>query len=166
MSPCKGEADQTIRGAEGYRFKRVNEAEGDVAAFSAVLQQYVKAPEINRTRLYLEAMNEILPQTGQKIIVDESMRRLVARSLREIVAKPGECWSRSVNEPDYSRVLLCNQKSVCHSVVAASGWPVCCSVLGTSYRLSNPAVASERIRGEVGAWVTILRPALRFTSER
>src|SRR5258705_12697144 len=44
---AKGEADQTIRGAEGYRFKRVNEAEGDVAAFSAVLQQYVKAPEIN-----------------------------------------------------------------------------------------------------------------------
>ena len=51
--PKEGEADQTIRGAEGYRFKRVNEAEGDVAAFSAVLQQYVKAPEITRTRLYL-----------------------------------------------------------------------------------------------------------------
>jgi modulator of FtsH protease HflK len=72
---AKGEADQTIRAAEGYRFKRVNEAEGDVAAFSAVLQQYVKAPEITRTRLYLETMGEILPQTGQKIIVDESLRQ-------------------------------------------------------------------------------------------
>ena len=74
---AKGEADQTIRGAEGYRFKRVNEAEGDVAAFSAVLQQYVKAPEITRTRLYLETMSEILPQMGQKIIVDESLRQLL-----------------------------------------------------------------------------------------
>jgi membrane protease subunit HflK len=74
---AKGEADQTIRAAEGYRFKRVNEAEGDVAAFSAVLQQYVKAPEITRTRLYLETMNEILPQTEQKIIVDESLRQLL-----------------------------------------------------------------------------------------
>src|SRR6516162_8425373 len=74
---AKGEADQTIRGAEGYRFKRINEAEGDVAAFSAVLQQYVKAPEITRTRLYLETMSEILPQTGQKIIVDESMGQLL-----------------------------------------------------------------------------------------
>ena len=63
---AKGEADQTIRGAEGYRFKRVNEAEGDVAAFSAVLQQYVKAPEITRTRLYLETMSEILPSNGAK----------------------------------------------------------------------------------------------------
>jgi modulator of FtsH protease HflK len=74
---AKGEADQTIRGAEGYRFKRVNEAEGDVAAFSAVLQQFIKAPEITRTRLYLETVGEILPQTEQKIIVDESLRQLL-----------------------------------------------------------------------------------------
>ena len=85
---AKGEADQTIRGAEGYRFKRVNEAEGDVAAFSAVLQQYVKAPEITRTRLYLETMSEILPQTGQKIIVDESMRQLLP--ILPLSIKPGE----------------------------------------------------------------------------
>ena len=74
---AKGEADQTIRAAEGYRFKRVNEAEGDVAAFSSVLLQYIKAPEITRTRLYLETMSEILPQTGQKTIIDESLRQLL-----------------------------------------------------------------------------------------
>jgi modulator of FtsH protease HflK len=85
---AKGEADQTIRAAEGYRFKRVNQAEGDVAAFSAVLQQYVKAPEITRTRLYLETMSEILPQTGQKIIVDESLRQLLP--ILPLSSKPGE----------------------------------------------------------------------------
>src|ERR1700730_1359016 len=85
---AKGQADQMIRGAEGYRFKRVNEAEGDVAAFSAVLQEYVKAPEITRPRLYLETMSEILPQTGQKIIVDESMRQLLP--ILPLSTKPGE----------------------------------------------------------------------------
>jgi modulator of FtsH protease HflK len=85
---AKGIADQTIRAAEGYRFKRVNEAEGDVAAFSAVLQQFVKAPEITRTRLYLETMSEILPQTGQKIIVDESLRQLLP--ILPLSTKPGE----------------------------------------------------------------------------
>jgi modulator of FtsH protease HflK len=85
---AKGEADQTVRGAEGYRFKRVNEAEGDVAAFTAVLQQYIKAPEITRTRLYLETMGEILPQTGQKIIVDESLRQLLP--VLPLSTKPGE----------------------------------------------------------------------------
>jgi len=85
---AKGQADQTIREAEGYRFKRVNEAEGDVAAFSAVLQQYVKAPEITRARLYLETMSEILPQMGQKIIVDESLRQLLP--ILPLSTKPGE----------------------------------------------------------------------------
>lgn len=74
---AKGQADETVRAAEGYRFKRVNEAEGDVSAFSAVLQQYIKAPEITRTRLYLETMGDVLPQTGQKIIIDESLRQLL-----------------------------------------------------------------------------------------
>ena len=74
---AKGQADETIRAAEGYRFKRVNEAEGDVAAFSAVLQQYIKAPDITRTRLYLETMEDVLPETGPKIIVDESLRQLL-----------------------------------------------------------------------------------------
>jgi modulator of FtsH protease HflK len=85
---AKGQADQTVREAEGYRFKRVNEAEGDVSAFSAVLQQYIKAPEITRTRLYLETMSEILPQMGQKIIVDESLRQLLP--ILPLSTKPGE----------------------------------------------------------------------------
>ena len=74
---AKGEAEQTIRGAEGYRFKRVNEAEGDAAAFTSVLAQYIKAPEITRTRIYYETMGEAVPQMGQKIIVDESLRQLL-----------------------------------------------------------------------------------------
>src|SRR5450631_2638708 len=74
---AKGQADQTIRGAEGYRFKRVNEAQGDVASFNAMLQQYIKAPEITRTRLYLETMGDVLPNTGEKIIIDDSMRNVL-----------------------------------------------------------------------------------------
>lgn len=74
---AKGEAEQTIRSAEGYRFKRVNEAEGDASAFTSVLAEYVKAPEITRTRIYYETMGEAVPQMGQKIIVDESLRQLL-----------------------------------------------------------------------------------------
>src|SRR5947209_15071008 len=74
---ARGQADQTIRGAEGYRFKRVNEAEGDVASFNAILEQYIKAPEITRTRLYLETMGDVLPLMGPKIIVDDSMKQLL-----------------------------------------------------------------------------------------
>src|SRR5213075_1295041 len=74
---ARGQADQTVRGAEGYRFKRVNEAEGDVASFNATLGQYIKAPEITRTRLYLETMGDVLPNMGPKIIIDDSMKQLL-----------------------------------------------------------------------------------------
>lgn len=74
---ARGGADQKIRAAEGYRFKRINEAEGDAAAFNAVLAQYVKAPEVTRARIYLETLGDVLPQAGQKIIVDESVQQIL-----------------------------------------------------------------------------------------
>jgi membrane protease subunit HflK len=85
---AKGQADQAIRAAEGYQFKRVNEAEGDIASFNAILEQYIKAPEITRTRLYLETMGDVLPQMGQKIIVDDSMRQLLP--ILPLLGKPVE----------------------------------------------------------------------------
>lgn len=74
---AKGEADQKIRGAEGYKLKRINEAQGDVASFNAQLTEFVKAPEITRARLYLETMMEVLPAAGPKIIVDDSVKQVM-----------------------------------------------------------------------------------------
>ena len=74
---AKGEADMQLSSAAGYQFKRVNEAEGDVAGFRATLEQYLKAPEITRTRIYYETMSEVIPQLGPKIIVDESLKQIL-----------------------------------------------------------------------------------------
>lgn len=74
---ARGEADQKIRAAEGYRFKRINEAEGDVAAFNQVLEQYLKAPEVTRARIYLETLGDVLPQARQQIIVDDTVQQIM-----------------------------------------------------------------------------------------
>lgn len=74
---ARGEANQKIRAAEGYRFKRVNEAEGDATAFSAVLEQYLKAPEVTRARIYLETLGDVLPKARQTIIVDDSVQQIL-----------------------------------------------------------------------------------------
>lgn len=74
---AQGQAAQKISQAEGYKLKRVNESLGDVAAFNAVLEQYLKAPEVTRTRLYLETMSEVLPQIRQRIIVDDSVKQIL-----------------------------------------------------------------------------------------
>jgi membrane protease subunit HflK len=67
---ARGEAEKVVKEAEGYHVGRVNRAEGDVSAFLAVLAEYRKAPEVTRRRLYLEAMEEILPKVGGITVVD------------------------------------------------------------------------------------------------
>ena len=74
---AKGEAEQTIRKAEGYAAERVNRAKGDAELFRAIYKEYRKAPLVTRKRLYLEAINDILPKINKKIIFDEKMKNLL-----------------------------------------------------------------------------------------
>ena len=74
---AEGEKDQRIREADGYRLKRVNEAEGDVARFSALLAEYTKAPEVTRRRIYIETLQNVLPGIRSKIIIDENSRGIL-----------------------------------------------------------------------------------------
>ena len=74
---AEGQAKQKIQAAQGYAEKRVNEAEGDVARFNAVFEEYLKAPEVTKQRLYLETMKEVLPQLGRKIILDEDASQVL-----------------------------------------------------------------------------------------
>jgi membrane protease subunit HflK len=66
---ARGKARQMTESAEAYRSTRVNEAAGDAARFSAVAAEYAKAPAVNGERLYIEAMEQILPKI-RKLIVD------------------------------------------------------------------------------------------------
>lgn len=74
---ASGEAEQVIRGAEGYATERVNRAEGDASRFMSVYREYSRAPAVTRRRLYLEAINEVLPKVGRKIIFDEKQRNIL-----------------------------------------------------------------------------------------
>jgi membrane protease subunit HflK len=73
----KGMAAQRITEAEGYALKRVNEARGDADKFTAQLTEYLKAPEVTRQRLYLEAMSEVLPTLSRKIILDSKAGQIL-----------------------------------------------------------------------------------------
>ena len=65
---ARGEAQAMIREAEGFRESRIARAEGDVAKFKAILKEYSKAKDVTRERLYLEAMEEILPGLEKYIV--------------------------------------------------------------------------------------------------
>ena len=68
---AKGEAQQKIEEAKGYAIERVNEAQGNADRFTAIFNQYAKAKEVTKQRLYLETMKEILPKIGKKLVIDE-----------------------------------------------------------------------------------------------
>jgi membrane protease subunit HflK len=74
---AEGEKDQRIREADGYSLKRINEAEGDIARFNALLGEYTKAPEVTRRRIYIETLQEVMPNIRSKIIVDEQTRSIL-----------------------------------------------------------------------------------------
>lgn len=68
LPEAQAEADQIIKEAEAGKQTRINEAEGQVARFNAMYEEYVKNPTITKQRMYYEAMEEVLP--GVKILVD------------------------------------------------------------------------------------------------
>lgn len=74
---ARGEAEQTIQQAEGYALERVNNARGEAARFSELFREYRKAPEVTRTRMYLETMKSVLNQSGKKIVLDEGAEGLL-----------------------------------------------------------------------------------------
>ncbi len=74
---AKGTASQMIQVAQGYAAERVNNASGDVARFNAMKNEYEKNPSSTRTRLYLEAMEQILQDNSKVTIVDKNLENFL-----------------------------------------------------------------------------------------
>lgn len=68
---AEGEANRLISEAEGYATERVNRAFGETARFNAVLAEYRNAPEVTRSRLYLETLRERIPKVGAVVMVQD-----------------------------------------------------------------------------------------------
>lgn len=76
LPKARGLAQQTIRGAEAYETERVLQAQGDVAKFAAVLEEYRKGRDVTRERLYLETMERVYSGV-RKIIIDGQLANSV-----------------------------------------------------------------------------------------
>jgi len=70
----EGEAKQRVAQAEGTKVERINHAEGDARRFDLLLAAYKKSPAVTRERLYLEAMQQVLPGAGKIVVVDPAVK--------------------------------------------------------------------------------------------
>ncbi|MGD0190167.1 MAG: FtsH protease activity modulator HflK [Rhizomicrobium sp.] len=69
---ARGQAAKVVQDAEAYRQRVIAEAEGEAKRFLSVYEEYKKAPEVTRRRMYLETMSQILGDTN-KIVIDDGI---------------------------------------------------------------------------------------------
>jgi membrane protease subunit HflK len=74
---AKGKAEQTIRDAQGYAMAAVNHAKGDADRFRNVLKAYQASPNVTRTRMYFETMEELYSRLKQMIVVDKDIKGIL-----------------------------------------------------------------------------------------
>ena len=77
LPKARAERDKAIREAEGYAARRRSEVRGEVDSLMAQYEQFAKAPEETRQRLYLESMEKMLSAVKQKTIIDSDLQQLL-----------------------------------------------------------------------------------------
>ena len=74
---ARGEAERIVQVAQGYAAERVNMARGNTARFLSVLDEYRRAPEVTRQRLYYEAMEEVFSNDENLTVIDRNLRNFL-----------------------------------------------------------------------------------------
>lgn len=72
LPKARGQAAALRNAAQAYSATRVRTAEGEAARFDALRQEYEKAPQVTRQRLYYEAMEDILSNSSEKVLLDRT----------------------------------------------------------------------------------------------
>ena len=70
LPAAEAKADKYLQEAEAQKQARINEANGQVARFNAMFEEYIKNPEITKLRLFYEAMEEIMP--GLEVVIENT----------------------------------------------------------------------------------------------
>ena len=68
------EAKKIIEEAYGYQAERINNAQGETQRFNDILKEYRNAPDVTRTRMYLETMKDILPSVESVYVIDKDQQ--------------------------------------------------------------------------------------------
>jgi len=92
---ARGKAKQIIEGAKAYRVKLIKSSEGEALRFTKLYNEYQKAPEVTRERLYLEAVESVLGNTSKVIIDVDGGNNLLYLPLDKILESTKQSSSSS-----------------------------------------------------------------------
>ena len=85
---ARGQAAQLLNEAEGYSAAKVQEATGAAQRFIALQEEFDKAKEVTRLRLYLETMEQVLPRMNKIILDDVAGKQVVPYLPLDQIVKP------------------------------------------------------------------------------
>ncbi|MGC9163017.1 MAG: FtsH protease activity modulator HflK [Thiomonas sp.] len=91
---AQGTASRLIQDAEAYKAQVVAQAQGDTSRFDQVLQQYEKAPQVTRERMYLQTMQDILSSVTKVMVDSRSNNNLLYLPLDKLLQQSA---ARSTN---------------------------------------------------------------------
>ena len=89
LPKAQAQADQLVQNAEYLKQKRINEALEQVAMFNAMYAEYANDPQITRSRMYYEAISEILPDVKLYINTGSSSDVNMLLPLESLIAPEG-----------------------------------------------------------------------------
>ena len=87
---AEGMAKRLIQQAAGYAAARVNEANGDVARFLSVLEEYDRAPEVTKDRLYIEMFEEVFATDTGTDLIDRNLENFIPLKQLNNITTGGE----------------------------------------------------------------------------
>jgi membrane protease subunit HflK len=96
---AQGEARQIVLDAEAYAADVVAQANGDASRFTSILEEYIKAPDVTRQRMYLETMETVLGDMNKVLIDDEAGGTLPYLNLNELARESQTSRRNSTSQP-------------------------------------------------------------------
>ena len=82
---AEGQAARITQAAEAFKQERINRATGEAQRFEAVLAEYLESEDVTRQRLYLEAMEEILPGISKIIVSPDAAGGIILNNTRQAI---------------------------------------------------------------------------------
>jgi membrane protease subunit HflK len=96
---ARGQAARIVQEAEGYKASTIALAEGEANRFSAVLEEYLQAPQITRKRMYVQTLESVFARSNKVFLDAEGNGNVLYLPLDQLGVGEGESSARQTMPP-------------------------------------------------------------------
>jgi len=101
---ARGKAQRILQESIAYRDRVIAEAEGDASRFVQLYQEFAKAPEVTRERLYLDAVESVMTNASKVMVDVEGSGNMMVLPLDKLVSQPAAVKSTGTAGVDSTQI--------------------------------------------------------------